>query len=119
MCRSSCVLHRPHRIAPGQRPRVTMPNMWQRFPIPMRKAVATALEEAARLGHEEAAPEHLLLAIVRDPDCGASFLLRQAGVKTSDLTRELEPNLVRGGARIQRAARVSSTMMHVLDVAAG
>jgi len=85
----------------------------------MRKMIATSLEEAARLGHEEAGPEHLLLAITRDPDCGASFMLRHSAISEAQLRRELQASVARGTARIQRAARASAGMMHILDIAAG
>src|SRR5689334_7348213 len=93
--------------------------MWQHYPPRMRKAIATALEEAARLGHDEAAPEHLLLAITRDPDCGACFMLSQSAVSGDAVRRELDSRTMRGSARLQRAARLSSQTMHILDVAEG
>ena len=49
--------------------------MWAEFPPRMRRAVTGALEIAGNRGCDEASPEHLLLAIVRDAESAACFLL--------------------------------------------
>ncbi|HEX8523181.1 MAG TPA: cytochrome P450 [Tepidisphaeraceae bacterium] len=93
--------------------------MWERFPPRMRKALTGALEAAGRLGHEEAKPEHLLLAIADDEECAAAFMLERSGISADRLKEELEPRLEKRPARLQRAGAISSSLMHVLDVAAG
>jgi cytochrome P450 len=93
--------------------------MWDRFPPRMRKTITAALEEAARRGHNEMLPEHLLLAIARDPECAAAFMLQRCGVFPQQIVTEIEPALSNGTARVQRAASISSPTMHLLDVAVG
>jgi cytochrome P450 len=93
--------------------------MWERFPPRMRKAVTAALVEAARRGHDQMLPEHLLLTLIDDPECAASFMLERAGISSEALIAELEPAMAAGSSRLQRAASISSPAMHLLDVAVG
>src|SRR4051812_30828251 len=65
-------------------------SMWTRFPPRMRRAMSGTLELAASRGCIEAATEHLLLAILRDAESAASFLLNDAGVSREALLAELE-----------------------------
>lgn len=94
-------------------------SLWSSFPPRMRRAVTGALELAASRGAEEASPEHLLLAIARDPESAASFLLQDAGISRDELMAELERTAPRGELRLQRAGRFSSATLHLLDVATG
>jgi len=61
--------------------------------LPFTPAAKDALEqtvgEAMRLGHEQAEPAHLLLAILRQPDALARRLLLGAGAAPRDVRAEL------------------------------
>ena len=92
-------------------------TMWQRFPPRMRRAVTGALEEAGRRGAEEATCEHLLLAVTRDPESAAAFMLEHAGVLPQDVREELEEKSPRGDAFRQRAQRLSESAMQLLEAA--
>jgi cytochrome P450 len=89
----------------------------------MRKIVTAALEQAGRSRADEASAEHLLCAVARDPACAGFFMLEHCGIAPAKVLERLE--LSRGeentGAQpwTQRATRLSSAAMHVLDVAAG
>src|ERR1051326_8186028 len=93
--------------------------MWQRFPPRMRKAISNALQEAGRLGVDEAGPEHLLLAVAKDSESAGAFMLEHSGIALAQLVRDVEQASAPGPERIQRAGRVSSALLHVLDVAVG
>jgi cytochrome P450 len=82
----------------------------------MRKAITTALEVAGRAGADEASVEHLLAAIVQDPQCAAQFMFEQSGIAPAALLERLGAG---GDAppRPSRAERFSSGALHVLDVA--
>jgi cytochrome P450 len=81
----------------------------------MRRVVTAALEEAGRRGAEEATPEHVLLAVARDPECAARFMLQHAGVAPGEIENELDATSSRGQAVRQRAARLSNAAMRLLE----
>jgi cytochrome P450 len=95
--------------------------MWSRFPPRMRRVLTTAAQLAASRGCDDVAVEHLLLAIATDREAAACFLFEHAGVPRETLVDELHALApVSASAPIrQRAERLSSITMHVLDVAAG
>lgn len=49
---------------------------------PAEPYLAAGAEQARRLGHSYVGTEHVLLALLRNPDGGATALLRQFGVST-------------------------------------
>src|SRR5688500_6556511 len=89
--------------------------MWQRFPPRMRRAVTGALEEAGRRGADEATPEHVLLAVARDPESAAAFMFEHAGVSPADIEKELEVKSPRGDTVRQRAPRLSESALRLLE----
>src|SRR5690349_18238872 len=93
--------------------------MWNRFPLRMRKAVTTALEEAGRCGRDEATPEDLLVAMAKDPACAAVFMFDHAGISTQQLAETLARGATAQLPARQRASRLSPQALHVLDVAVG
>lgn len=62
--------------------------------IPISRRVGTLLEQAThevvRLGDRRVGTKHLLLALMRDEDCGATKLLGELGVWAEDVERALE-----------------------------
>ena len=91
-------------------------TMWDRFPPRMRKAITTALELAGRDGADEASVEHLVAAFLQDPECAARFMFEQSDVAPSALRERITP-ASNVPPRSERATRLSSAAMHVLDVA--
>jgi cytochrome P450 len=81
----------------------------------MRRVVTGALEEAGRLGAEEATPEHLLLSIARDPESAAAFMLEHAGVAPATIEKQLDASSSRGKTIRQRAPRFSEAALRVLE----
>jgi len=61
-----------------------------------RKVLEHAREEAARLGHNYVAPEHLLLAILRHGSNTAIDILVQVGINPDDIHKTLEEMLDHG-----------------------
>src|SRR3954452_6798621 len=61
----------------------------RRIPIASaaRAALEQSLREAQRLGHQHLGVEHLLLALLRDPESGASRALADIGISADDLER--------------------------------
>ncbi|MEG1633669.1 MAG: ATP-dependent Clp protease ATP-binding subunit [Oscillospiraceae bacterium] len=54
-----------------------------------RRAIERAVSEAMRLGHGFIGTEHLLLAVLRERDCGAHRVLLQLGVDTDKLYADI------------------------------
>jgi ATP-dependent Clp protease ATP-binding subunit ClpC len=54
-----------------------------------KRVIALAVDEAKRLGQEHIGTEHLLLALLRIPDCMASSILKQLNVKPEILRRRV------------------------------
>jgi ATP-dependent Clp protease ATP-binding subunit ClpA len=52
---------------------------------PAERYLAGGAEEARRLGHRTVGTEHVLLALTRDPESGASRILRQLDVSHGDI----------------------------------
>ena len=96
-----------------------MALFWKRFPPRMRRAVAAAVDVAAARGCEEVAAEHLLLAVCQDAESAAVFVLERAGLGRAAVLERLAAVVPTGPGHLQKAARLSSAALHVLDVAAG
>jgi cytochrome P450 len=94
--------------------------MWERFPPRMRKVITTALEEAGRAGRDEAAAADLLVAMAKDEECAAVYMLERSGVAPGPLVGELHGHGDRPAAPPNRqwAERLSAEALHLLDVAA-
>ncbi|XVV10557.1 Clp protease N-terminal domain-containing protein [Actinoplanes sp. CA-131856] len=61
--------------------------MFERFTTPAREVVTRAQEEARALGHGHIGTEHVLIALVADPDGPVATALRDKGV-TADFVRQ-------------------------------
>ena len=93
------------------------PTMWKRFPPRMRRAIAAAVDAAAARGCDEVAPEHLLSAVCQDAESAAVFVLDRSGLaRSAVLDAVVVPT---GPHHQQKASRLSSAALHVLDVATG
>ncbi|CAN5594667.1 hypothetical protein BH09PLA1_BH09PLA1_32470 [soil metagenome] len=91
--------------------------MWDRFAPRLRKSIFAALEEAGRRGQLEATAEHLLIVIARDDDSAAAFMLDRARVDRARLIDSLAANAALAPALPRRGETLSSSLLHVLDVA--
>ena len=67
---------------------------WERYTESARRAVWEATEEAARLGQDAVATEHLLLALLRHEDTVACKLLNQSNVLPQTISAGLTPYLL-------------------------
>lgn len=56
---------------------------------PAEPYLAAGAEQARRLGHSYVGTEHVLLALIHDPDGGVTALLRQLGVSTDTVEERL------------------------------
>jgi ATP-dependent Clp protease ATP-binding subunit ClpA len=93
-------------IGRGDRPHAETPGLTPRA----RKVLILALEEADRLGHAQAAAEHLLLGIIREGEGIASGVLESLVVNTDWIRTQLLENLGQvqvppTPARVSRAGR--------------
>jgi ATP-dependent Clp protease ATP-binding subunit ClpA len=70
--------------------------MFERFTGEARRAVVDAQQECKRLGHEHIDPEHVLLAMLAQPDSVASRALVECGVDTAALRSDVEGAIGRG-----------------------
>jgi hypothetical protein len=64
-----------------------VPSKWNQLPLTpaVQRTFVYAREEAAALGHRCVGPEHLLLAVLREPDCRAVELLTPLGLTLAAL----------------------------------
>ncbi len=53
------------------------------------QAIEKAASDAARLGHSYIGTEHLLLGILRQPDCGGARALTEAGLSLNDIYTDI------------------------------
>ena len=53
------------------------------------QAIEKAASDAARLGHSYIGTEHLLLGILRQPDCGGARVLAAAGLSVNDIYTDI------------------------------
>jgi len=63
--------------------------MWQRFTERARHVVFIAQDEAQELGHNQVTPEHLLLGLLREPDCIGCRILERMGIQADQLRKKL------------------------------
>jgi ATP-dependent Clp protease ATP-binding subunit ClpA len=64
----------------------------------VRKVLAMAREEAARLHHEYVGTEHILLGLVREGEGVAALVLQNLGVKLDDIKQKIEATVKTGKA---------------------
>src|SRR5437762_8871262 len=64
----------------------------------VRKVLAMAREEAARLHHEYVGTEHLLLGIIREGEGVAATVVQNLGVELHELRQRVEETLKKGKA---------------------
>jgi ATP-dependent Clp protease ATP-binding subunit ClpA len=67
---------------------------------PAEPYLAAGAAEARRLGHRYVGTEHVLLVLVRDPDGGATSMLRQLGVSAGAVEEALSPCIGGGSTKI-------------------
>src|SRR3989475_11743399 len=71
--------------------------MFERFTDKGRKIIVLAREEAERHQNDYRGTEHLVLAILREPDGVALMILKKMGLSTEQIRLEIERNLPGGG----------------------
>ena len=69
--------------------------MWQRFTERSRRAIFFAQEEAQRFGEGYVSTEHMLLGLIREPDCKAAKILDLCGISLNRVKAEVEKQLPR------------------------
>lgn len=90
-----------------------------------RTLLATARDEAARLGHEYVGPEHLLLALIADERATATIILARLGVETAAIRTAAESVVVRGtsaglvGLELPYTTRAKAVLEQAMHAAAG
>jgi ATP-dependent Clp protease ATP-binding subunit ClpA len=72
--------------------------MFARFTPEAREAVVLAQEEAVRLGHPWLGTEHLLLALLHQPESRAKVVLSDLGITAESIQRRLANELGEGSA---------------------
>ena len=70
--------------------------MFERFTDQARRTVVDAQLQCRRLGHEHIDPEHVLLALLAQPDSVAARALVESDVDTAALHRDVEVAIGRG-----------------------
>jgi ATP-dependent Clp protease ATP-binding subunit ClpC len=85
----------------------------------VRKVLAMASEEAARLNHEYVGTEHMLLGLIREGDGVAVAVLRSLQVDLAEVRRTIEGLVKRGktGPPVRRDLPYTSRAKKVLELA--
>ncbi len=91
--------------------------MWQRFTDHARRIIFVAQEEAGKLGENYVSTEHLLLALVRDPGCGAALALTAMGRKLEDIRSEVMSLVTRGDGCLGQDMQLAPRAKIVIDQA--
>lgn len=91
--------------------------MWQRFTERARRVVFFAQEEAAKFGENYVSTEHLLLGLVREPDCVAARILDRMGVSLAKIRSEIERQVSRGDGRQGQEMQLTPRAKRVIDLA--
>ncbi len=71
----------------------------------LKRVIAYADAEAARLQHEYIGTEHLLLGLIREGEGVAIWVLRQLGVDTASVAATIEQLVARGQTTVDLASR--------------
>ena len=85
------------------------------------QAIEKAASDAARLGHSYIGTEHLLLGILRQPDCGGARALAAAGLSVNDIYTDIVAVFGTGSFKprsqppVQPKATVKHSETRVLD----
>lgn len=90
---------------------------WQRFTERARRAIFYAQEEAALRGENYVSTEHLLLALLREPDNVAARVLDRLGINLEHLRFELERHLQRGERKGLQETQLTPRAKRVIDLA--
>ena len=69
-----------------------------------KRVVELAAMDANRLGHSYVGTEHLLMGILREPECSAARLIASTGVGLNDLYTEILESLDSSGSRRRETA---------------
>ncbi|MBC8103585.1 MAG: hypothetical protein H7Z41_13485 [Cytophagales bacterium] len=90
--------------------------MWQRFTERARRVVFFAQEEAGALGVSDVSTEHLLLGILREPDCVAVRALVRMGVSPERVREEILLHATRGDDQTGTATKLALRAKKVIDL---
>jgi len=64
--------------------------MWERFTERARKVMALANDETRRFGHDRIGTEHIFLALIKEGSGAGATILKDRGVDTEAMLREVE-----------------------------
>jgi ornithine carbamoyltransferase len=90
--------------------------MWQRFSERARRVIFYSQEEAARLGENYVAPEHMLLGLVRDDDSVAARILDRLGVPLDRVRSEIEKQVTPGPGHRGQDMQLTPPAKRVIDL---
>ncbi len=89
--------------------------MWQRFTEHARRVVFYAQEEANRLGTSYVTTEHILLGLLREPDCTAVKILGAMGVSTYEVRKEIESQVAADERNREEDMQLTPRAKRVID----
>jgi cytochrome P450 len=92
--------------------------MWDRFAPRLRQVVVAALDEAGRRGGEVAGPQHLVLAMARDPKSAGFFVLEQCGLPPDQIIQRFDSYPANADSPRHRASQLDESAMGLLQSAA-
>ncbi len=67
--------------------------MFERFTEEARNVMARARQQAQRFGHNSIRTEHIFLGLLKEDDCTGAKILKDHGVDTKKMRRELKQTL--------------------------
>lgn len=92
--------------------------MWEQFTERARRAIFYAQEEAARLGENHVRTEHILLALIRDPENLATTCLKNYGITADDIWQQMGARLRYGRGKLGDNMQLSPKAKLAMDAAA-
>jgi RNA polymerase sigma factor (sigma-70 family) len=93
-------------------------NGLERFTDRARRAILYAEEEAVRRRTDQVEPEHLLLGMLREPDCLAGRIMDRLGAEPAQVREAVKARLTRGEGKATGRTYLSPRSQQVIGLSA-
>jgi len=91
--------------------------MWTRFAPRLRKIFFGAMEEARQHGSAQVTAEHLLLSILRDPQCAGFYILTYGGAQPDVLRRLIQERIAAPATRNSHDISLAPSARRAIELA--
>ncbi len=94
-----------------------MPSRFEKFSERARRTLSLAQEESQRFGHSYIGAEHILIGLMRDPECSAAKLLASLNVDLAKARSVVAFTIGRGERRIPDGIGLNPQAKKVIELA--